>query len=123
MLSFAFSLRLSFVTSRTTVAPDGIVTPFVPVTASVVVAVSRSPTLFVFVQTFCPDASVRLVPDATSPTPPAEPFSPGVTVLPDAVRGGVAGAGAGVLGRVVVGRLGVVRGRDGVDVAGAGAGA
>src|SRR5574338_9506 len=59
MLSFAFSLRLSFVTSRTTVAPDGIVTPFVPVTASVVVAVSRSPTLFVFVQTFCPNATGR----------------------------------------------------------------
>ena len=52
MLSFAFSLRLSFVTSSATVAPAGIVAPLLPVTASLNVAVKRSPTLFVFVQTF-----------------------------------------------------------------------
>jgi hypothetical protein len=37
-LSFAFSLRLSCVTSSCTVAPAGIVAPFEPVAALVVVA-------------------------------------------------------------------------------------
>src|SRR4030095_6980901 len=118
MLSFAFSLRFSFVTSSTAVAPAGITAPLEPVTASFNVAENRSPTLFVFVQIFDADASVSAVPDAIEPTLPPEVFSPVVTVLPDGVRGGVVGAGvgAGVLGRVA-GREG--RGRD---VVGAGAG-
>src|SRR5580765_2180526 len=116
MLSFAFSLRLSFVTSSTTVAPAGIVAPLLPVTGSLSVAVKRSPTLFVFVHTFDVDASVSAVPDAIAPTLPPELFSPVVTVLPDGVRGGEAGAGAGALGRVA-GFDG--RGRE---VVGAGAG-
>ncbi len=45
MLSRTFSLRLRFVTSSDTVAPAGIAAPFVPVVASVVVAVKVWPTL------------------------------------------------------------------------------
>ena len=120
MLSFAFSLLLSFVTSITAVAPAGITAPLLPVTGSLSVAVKRSPTLLVFVQTLDVDASVSVVPDAIAPTLPAELFSPGVTVLPDGVRGGVAGSGvgAGLVGRVV----GRVDGR-GAGVVGAGSGA
>src|SRR6478752_9748007 len=99
MLSFAFSLRFSFVTSITAVAPAGITAPLEPFTASFNVAEKRSPTLFVFVQIFDADASVSVVPDAIEPTLPPEPFSPGVTVLPDGVRGGVVGFGPGVVVR------------------------
>src|SRR5689334_1557037 len=121
MLSFAFSLLLSFVTSMTALAPAGIVTPFVPVTGSLSVATNRSPTLFVFVQTFDVDASVSDVPDATMPTLPPAFFSPVVTVLPLGVRTGAgSGAGVGVLGRVA-GRDGRVVGRVAVDL-GAGSG-
>ena len=115
MLSFAFSLLLSFVTSSTAVAPAGIVAPLVPVTGSFSVAVKRSPTLFVFVQTFDVDASVSVVPDAIAPTLPPEFFSPVVTVLPDAVRGGGAGSATApawsdaVVGRVGRGRVVAVR--------------
>src|SRR5688572_19801084 len=118
MLSFVFSLLLSFVTSRTAVAPAGITTPLLPVTDSLSVAVIRSPTLFVFVQTFWPDASVSVDPDAISPTPPAVFFSPGVTVLPDGVR---TGPGAGVVGRVVGRDVDGLRGRVAAGVLGAGA--
>src|SRR5688572_1940036 len=124
MLSFAFSLLLSFVTSSTAVAPAGITAPLLPVIDSLSVAVKRSPTLFVFVQTFSADVKVMAVPDATEPTPPAVFFSPGVTVLPDGVRTGAAGSALGVAAGVdgrVVGRLGV-RGRAGAGVLGAAAG-
>src|SRR5688572_21289643 len=107
MLSWAFSLFLSDVTSMTAVAPAGITAPFEPVTASVVVAVNRSPTLFVFVQTFDVERSVSCVPAAMVPSVPSEPFVPGVTVLPLAV---VLGAGVAVDGRGVVVRGVVVRG-------------
>src|SRR5262245_58971600 len=119
MLSFAFSLLLSFVTSITAVAPAGITAPLEPFTASFNVAEKRSPTLFVFVQTLAPDASVSAVPDAIEPTAPPELFSPAVTVLPDGVRGGVvdSGLGAGAVG------FGAGRGVRGFDVAGAGVGA
>src|SRR3954471_1791751 len=120
MLSFAFSLFLSFVTSMTAVAPAGITAPLFPVTASLSVAVNLSPTLCVFVQTFDVDAIVSDVPDAIIPTLPPELFSPVVTVLPEAVRGGADGSGVG--GRVA-GRVGVVRGRVVVGVrVGAGSG-
>src|SRR5215218_5783425 len=107
MLSFAFSLFLSFVTSMTAVAPAGITAPLLPVTASLSVAVNLSPTLFVFVQTFDVDAMVSDVPDAIIPTLPPELFSPVVTVLPAGVRGGADGSafGAGAVGRVVRGRV------------------
>src|SRR5687767_3654707 len=121
MLSFAFSLLFSFVTSITAVAPAGITAPLVPVTASFNVAVNRSPTLFVFVQTFEPDASVNVVPDAIMPTSPPELFSPVVTVLPVGVRTGSSVLGAGALGAGALGRVGVVvRGRVGVGVAAGG---
>jgi hypothetical protein len=117
MLSFAFSLLFSFVTSITAVAPAGITAPLEPVTASFSVAEKRSPTLFVFVQTLEPDASVSVVPDAIEPTLPPELFSPAVTVLPDGVRGGAAGSGLGVAG------FGAGRDARGFDVVGAGVGA
>src|SRR5689334_7222367 len=100
MLSFAFSLLLSFVTSITAVAPAGITAPLDPVTGSFNVAEKRSPTLFVFVQTFELDASVSVVPDAMEPTLPPELFSPLVTVFPDGVRAGAVDSGlvAGVVG-------------------------
>jgi hypothetical protein len=122
MLSFAFSLLLSFVTSITAVAPAGITAPLLPVTGSLSVAVNLSPILFVFVQTLADDARVSVEPEAIIPTSPAELFSPGVTVLPDAVRGGV--VAAGVVGRGVAGLGAGVRGRVvEVGVLGVGAGA
>src|SRR3954467_9191599 len=116
MLSFAFSLLLSFVTSITAVAPAGITAPLEPVTGSFNVAEQRPPPLFLFVQTFADDASVSAVPDAIAPTLPPELFSPAVTALPDGVRGGVVGAGlaAGVVG------LGAGRDVRGFEVVGEG---
>src|SRR4051812_16646915 len=67
ILSFTFSLRLRFVTVMCTVAPDGIAAPFVPLIASVVVAVMLSPTLLVLVQTSADDASASVVPEAIVP--------------------------------------------------------
>jgi len=113
MLSFAFSLLLSFVTSITAVAPAGITAPLDPVTASFNVAEKRSPTLFVFVQTLELDASVSVVPDAIAPTLPPELFSPDVTVFPDGVRAGAVDSG------FAAGAVGFGAGRDvrGFDVA------
>src|SRR2546423_10756042 len=90
--SLAFSLRLSCVTVMLTVAPEGIATPLEPVTASVVVAVTRSSTLLVFVQTFSLDASEMVVPAA---------------MAPDVARAGVVVAGVVFVGAGVVftGRL------------------
>src|SRR5690348_5731407 len=98
IFSPAPSLRESDVISSTAVAPAGITTPFDAVTASVSVAVMRSPTVLVFVQTFCPERSDRLVPADTTPTfPSTRPVvaGPVVTVLPDAV---VTGAGLAFTG-------------------------
>jgi hypothetical protein len=86
------------VTSSTAVAPAGITTPLDPDTASARVAVMRSPTLLVLVQTRCPELSERLVPAETTPTvpsvlPPVEGAL--TTVLPEGV---VTGAGARVTG-------------------------
>jgi len=94
-------------------APAGIVAPFAPVTALASVAVNRSPTWLVFVQTFEFERSASVVPAGIDPTPlrsPAPAFpGVGVAVFPLGVTVG-AGAGAGALG---VGRGGgvVVRGR------------
>src|SRR3954471_5827263 len=81
--SFAFSLRLSCVTVMLTVAPDGIETPFEPLTDSVVVAVTLSSTLLVFVQIFSFDASAIVVP---------------ASMLPDVGFAAAAGVGAGFVG-------------------------
>src|SRR6185437_530705 len=98
MFSPAWLLRPSDVTSSTAVAPAGITTPLDPDTASASVAVMRSPTLLVLVQTRCPELSERLVPAETTPTvpsvlPPVEGAL--TTVLPEGV---VTGAGARVSG-------------------------
>jgi hypothetical protein len=98
----------------------------VPDTADSTVAVTLSPTVFVFVQMRDEAFVVSVVPAAIDPTapPPAAPgFAPGfvVTVFPLAVVTGFGGSGAGsdgrgaeVLGRVA-GRVGV---RDGAEAAG-----
>src|SRR3954466_11459847 len=67
ILSFTFSLRLRFVTVMCTVAPDGIAAPFVPLIASLVVAVMLSPILLLFVQTSPDDARASVVPEAIVP--------------------------------------------------------
>jgi len=78
-----------------TVAPAGIAAPFVPLIASVVVAVMLSPTALVFVQTFEDDARTMLVPDAIEPTRGAA----GAGVVAGAV---FVGAGAVFVGVVLV---------------------
>jgi hypothetical protein len=60
-------LRLSSVNSMETVEPAGSETPLVPVTPDVSVALKRSPTLFVFVQTFVPDVNASDVPEEMTP--------------------------------------------------------
>jgi hypothetical protein len=83
MFVFESTLRFSSVTSIETLDPAGNVTPLVPVTLSVRLAVKRSPTLLVFVQTLLPEASASDVPDAIVP------------VLGPGSGAGVDGAGAG----------------------------
>src|ERR1051325_4995588 len=103
--SFAFSLRLSFVTVRVTVAPAGIIAPFEPLTASATVAVTLSPTLFVFVQIRELECGASGVPAAIVPTAPPPPVVPPLLVVTVLPLGVVTGEGAGFDG---VGR-GVVR--------------
>src|SRR5882757_5774338 len=81
-LSLAFSLRLSSVTSTTAVAPAGITAPFDPVTALVKLALKRSPTWLVLVQTLEPAARLRVAPAGIVPTFAAVPALLRVTVLP-----------------------------------------
>src|SRR5437763_15257581 len=103
ILSFAFSLRLSWVTSSETEAPDGMMAPLEPATPSATVAVKGWPTVKVLVQTRSLERRLSVVPEAmvhTEPPPlaPAEPLGLRVTVLPDGVVvvvGGGAGRGAG----------------------------
>lgn len=122
ILSLAFSLRLSVVAVIVTVAPAGIVTPFEPLTGEATVAVTRSPTFVLFVQTRDVECSVSSVPAAIVPAapPPVPPVVPRVTVLPLEVFVGV----VVVVRVVVVGRVVVVRGVvvRGVVVAGVVAG-
>jgi hypothetical protein len=69
-----------------TVAPAGIAAPFVPLVASVVVAVMLSPTALVFVQTLADDARTSVVPAAIVPVRAgAEPVLVGVLVFVDVV--------------------------------------
>src|SRR6476659_2229936 len=70
ILSFAFSLRLRAVTVRFTVAPAGITAPLLPVTAFSTVAVTLSPTLFVFVQIRDAAFVVMVAPAGIIPTAP-----------------------------------------------------
>src|SRR5689334_9448929 len=67
ILSLTFSLRFSCVTVIWTVAPAGIAAPFVPLIASVVVAVMLSPTALVLVQTSPAEARASVVPAAIEP--------------------------------------------------------
>ena len=138
--SFAFSLRLRFVTVSVTVEPAGMTAPLEPVTAFCVVAVILSPTLLVFVQTVAVGVSESVVPASIVPTAPplfeAPVLAGCVTVLPLAVlvgprgvsRVGVVVRGLGHIGARGVSRVGVdgrvVRGvvRAGADVAGGFAG-
>src|SRR6202162_4907990 len=82
MLSLAFSLRLRSVTSTTAVAPAGITAPFEPVTALVTLALKRSPTWLVFVQTLEPDARLSVAPAGIVPNLAPVPALLRVTVLP-----------------------------------------
>src|SRR5262245_4885655 len=123
ILSFAFSLRFSCVTVRFTVAPAGITAPFSPVTELSSVAVTWSPTLFVFVQIFDEALVLSVAPAGIMPTapPPVEPgfvLAPGfdVTVLPLAVVDVAGAAGAGALGRGAGRDDGMVLGREGAGV-------
>src|SRR3954469_11762627 len=86
--SFAFSLRLSCVTVMLTVAPDGIETPFEPLTDSVVVAVTLSSSLLVFVQIFSFDARAIVVPASMLPE---------VGLAGAGVGAGLEGAGAALV--------------------------
>src|SRR6476620_8968657 len=101
ILSFTFSLRLRFVTVMFTVAPAGIAAPFVPLVASVVVAVTLSPIALVLVQILELEARTSVVPAATVPVR-------GAGALPDV--DGVVVFGV-VLGVVLVGVVLVPAGR------------
>src|SRR5262249_6551432 len=85
--SFAFSLRLSWVIVKLTVAPAGTSAPFEPDTELSSVAVTWSPTALEFVQIF-DDACVLSVEPAaivpTAPPPAVDAFAGGfvVTVFP-----------------------------------------
>ena len=90
ILSFAFSLRLSCVTSSVTFAPAGIEAPFEPVTVLATEAVKVCPTVKLFVQTRELERRLSEVPDSIVPTAPpplaaAEPAGLRVSVLPEAV--------------------------------------
>jgi hypothetical protein len=67
------------------VAPAGITAPFEPETGFTTDAEKRSPTWFVLVQIFEPDASASSAPAGIVPTLAAEPALVLVTVLPLAV--------------------------------------
>src|SRR5882757_220755 len=101
-LSLAFSLRLSSVTSTTAVAPAGITAPFDPVTALVKLALKRSPTWLVLVQTLEPAARLSVAPAGIVPTLAAVPALLRVTVLPLDVTD-VVGLRVVVVGVLVVG--------------------
>src|SRR5919202_4940655 len=79
--SLAFSLFLRPTPSTTAVAPAGMTAPFEPVTASVTVAVKRSPTLFVFVQMREPERRLIVAPAGMRPVVLSR-VPPLVTVLP-----------------------------------------
>ena len=106
--SLAFSLRFSSVTSIVAVAPAGITAPLEPEIELLTVALNRSPTLLVLVQTFELDARLRVDPAGMVPTLAADPAGVRVTVLPLEVvvvvgrRVVVVGVRVVVVGRVVV---------------------